>query len=484
MPHALEISEIQIYLSQFLTLEQLFECSLVCKNWRATFSPMLYVDMSLSYHINLIPSLQTLEKYSPYVKFLCMDGVMVLNYYSIHYVQLIELSVVSAFPEYRPTAEALSQLIHGSKHTLKRVNIDIIELPESTPAWNALAQCNDIYSLRFHNFTITSEAIKSIFTTLTNITKLDLAFVSMEDATLSLLVPESFTPVLNLTHITYNGTPAERQAEQFVLRLINISPNLLTLSWIRVSRVPTSLMHDINLLHYKNTMNSQLYKNFKHVSLSGMFDDKYTAYALNAMTNATELKLSIASFGRLSYQSLMRRHASTIVQLDIRRCPHTTGDMAQGILSGCPSLEKLAAPYIRGEDLVRVQNPGAGESEISVLGQDWVCLRLKSLSLFFAISTFDPYAVQSISEELHRRRELEQLHAFLQLSRLHDLEFLNIDGKKEVRGYTHLELNLQSNGGELERLKTLKKLKGFGAQGPIDDESLDWMKKNWPHCIL
>ncbi|KAF9424173.1 hypothetical protein BGZ76_003545 [Entomortierella beljakovae] len=233
------------------------------------------------------------------------------------------------------------------------------------------------------------------------------------------------------------------------------------------------------MMEYRNSMVSR--KNLKYLSLNGMMGDQDSALALKAMTNAIRVSLRYVSFNHQAHTTLIENHANTIVYLDISLCADTSGTMAQEILSRCPSLEYFGVDHIRGTDLVRIVPSGDGESENIVLGQEWVCLRLKSLIMYFDMST-DLSKDRSTSESkvlFQRQQKLEQLHVFRQLSRLCALEILDIRGTQPRP--TNLNLKLRTKGGELETLKTLKKLRKFLTRHPFDDESVGWIKKNWPN---
>ncbi|KAF9429071.1 hypothetical protein BGZ76_001865 [Entomortierella beljakovae] len=233
---------------------------------------------------------------------------------------------------------------------------------------------------------------------------------------------------------------------------------------------------------------------FENLSLRGYMCDSDLVLMLRAMTNAKELRLYGQSFGQRSYAALMNEHSNTITILYISECTGVSSTMIQGMLSGCPSLVCFEAGCIQGADLVRVvqsdfqSTHGTDDQEVVILGEDWSCLKLYHLSLYFNLSGFEAGIDRSTpnGKALFRRQlELEQFHAFRQLSRLHSLRYLNVDRKRNDDGHMPLNLRLRSHGGQLDQLKTLKNLRTFHppiATLDLSDEEKKWVQDSWgPH---
>ncbi|KAF9999015.1 hypothetical protein BGZ80_010384 [Entomortierella chlamydospora] len=216
------------------------------------------------------------------------------------------------------------------------------------------------------------------------------------------------------------------------------------------------------------------------------------ALTLDAMTDAVELNLGSSYFMEESFRSLMSRHADTIRVIILTRYDAPTSAAVQTIMTSCPSLEVIEAWLIRGRDLVRLKrlNQGGGigstvTTEDVVSGGDWVCLGLKSLSMEFSLCRYkqdveqwDPVGAARFAQ----RVRLEQEYAFQQLSRLTRLEKLNIKsrGNSPIRSF---DLRLESNGGGLDKLASLKRLEYFNFIHTVQDLSdleLNWMLDHWP----
>ncbi|KAF9207319.1 hypothetical protein BGZ49_000734 [Haplosporangium sp. Z 27] len=223
-------------------------------------------------------------------------------------------------------------------------------------------------------------------------------------------------------------------------------------------------------------------------------DDGDIATTLTAMTEARKFHVSSSNFLGNSYRALMANHAMTIQHLDFWNCTTITSTMVQGILTGCPSLESLQAKAILGTDLVRIvdddpKDPTAPERLI--LGKDWVCLKLKRLVVHFDLSSARAHIDQSTPEgktRFKRQQELEQYHAFRQVSRLTELEALDFRGDATIsQGKKCLNLKLRSRGGELEQLASLKKLSHiefYSTEQDMTEEEIDWMLEHWPKLTI
>ncbi|KAF9202420.1 hypothetical protein BGZ49_007418 [Haplosporangium sp. Z 27] len=220
-------------------------------------------------------------------------------------------------------------------------------------------------------------------------------------------------------------------------------------------------------------------------------EDNDIALALDAMTDAKDLVMKWSYFSDNSLRSLLSRHSMTIRTLVFCRYEFPTGSMVQTILSTCPSLEVVEFSSIGGIDLVKIDrvitNDANGDAAITdniVLAKDWVCLGLKSLSINIKMSRplYGPGQDDFIdAQQLEKQQKLEQVHAFRQLSRLEQLTKLDIKCL-ETLGKS-LDLRLESFGGHLEKLASLKRLEIFKFERTCQQMSKDeihWMFEHWP----
>ncbi|KAF9430359.1 hypothetical protein BGZ76_000861 [Entomortierella beljakovae] len=238
-------------------------------------------------------------------------------------------------------------------------------------------------------------------------------------------------------------------------------------------------------------MTSTKFKNLQDLDLSaGNLDDQSTADVLNAMYEAKAFEIVSSEFSMHSFNSLITRHAPTIRKLGLHYCSQLTGEMVQGILTQCPSLEIFKANRIHGAVLVRIGqvDPSTYDVDAVTLGQDWVCPNLRWLVLSFesggSTGIIDTKIPRSEREKLMElQRILAQKHVLRQLSRLTELRWLCFKFSEDYL-YQTLNLKLKSRGGELDQLSTLKKLEriDLGSE-PLDftEGEIDWMGGNWPY---
>ncbi|KAF9183178.1 hypothetical protein BGZ49_004611, partial [Haplosporangium sp. Z 27] len=239
---------------------------------------------------------------------------------------------------------------------------------------------------------------------------------------------------------------------------------------------------------FKRLIPAQLFSNLQSLTLTCYrLDDDQLVSILDNMLPAKELKTWDSSFAEKSYRSFMKNHAETIQDLELYGCSTMTSAMAQGILSGCPSLESFIANTIQGTDLARIESTDPGVETV-VLGKEWVCLQLKYLCIQFDMSSTEADIDQSTPEgeaRFKRQQRLEQEHAFRQLSRLTKLRTLIFYGSgSDGILRESLQLKLKSRGGELDRLATLKglvKIWSNETEQDMSEEELDWIGENWPN---
>jgi hypothetical protein len=177
---------------------------------------------------------------------------------------------------------------------------------------------------------------------------------------------------------------------------------------------------------------------------------------------------------------IIANHWNHIRNLDLADAYNVTGDMAQNILSECPHLEVFKSFNIRCTDLVRFTSEDSLSIEDVVSSKDWVCLGLKTLSLFF---DFNTKMMDTAPDQSQILQKIVQDHAFRQLSRLTMLESLDNNGR--IRNVAEsLDLRLQSRGRKLDQLATLTRLKSLQCSSSqkklmIGILELDWMESTW-----
>ncbi|KAF9544064.1 hypothetical protein EC957_012451 [Mortierella hygrophila] len=245
-------------------------------------------------------------------------------------------------------------------------------------------------------------------------------------------------------------------------------------------------------------------------------DDTHIEDLLDRMTDARDVNLNWTGFGPKSFQVLMIRHTMTLRSLSLL-CVQIQSKQIQTLLTSCPGLESFVADVLFGTELVRYGAPTKEGSEDSnevdftspdyeydmsvsafmgsgmgtLLGDDWVCLGLKSLTLNFALWGKNIHLKDTNLDSqaaMQKQYDLEQEHTFRQLARLtqlEKLELINATGKPPfVQG---VNLNLRTKGGRLEDLAPLTRLDMInfsGTQQLLDEEELEWMWDHWPRLFF
>ncbi|KAF9152276.1 hypothetical protein BG015_005519 [Linnemannia schmuckeri] len=244
--------------------------------------------------------------------------------------------------------------------------------------------------------------------------------------------------------------------------------------------------------------------------------DTHIEDLLDRMTDARDVNLNWTDFGPKSFQVLMIRHTMTLRSLSLI-CVQVQSKQIQMLLTSCPGLELFSANVLFGTELVRYGAPtkeGSKDSnevdftspdyeyDMSVsafmgsgtgilLGDDWVCLGLKSLALNFALGGKNIHLKDTSPESqaaMQKQYDLEQEHTFRQLARLTQLEkLLMINATGEPPFVQGVNLNLRTKGGRLEDLAPLTRLETVNFAGTkqlLDEEELDWMWENWPRLFF
>lgn len=245
-------------------------------------------------------------------------------------------------------------------------------------------------------------------------------------------------------------------------------------------------------------------------------NDTHIEGLLDRMTGARDINLNWTDFGPKSFQVLMIRHAMTLRSLSLL-CVQVQSKQIQALLTSCPGLELFSASVLFGTELVRYGAPtkegSEDDNEIdftspdyeydmsvstimgsgtgTLLGDDWVCLGLKTLMLNFALGGKNIHLKDTNPDSLvamQKQYDLEQEHTFRQLARLTQLETLQMfNATGEPPFVQGLNLNLRTKGGRLEDLAPLTRLDTInfaGTQQLLDEEELEWMWEHWPRLLF
>ncbi|KAF9433788.1 hypothetical protein BGZ76_008971 [Entomortierella beljakovae] len=477
----LDITEIRLYVGYYLECKDLFSCLLVCAAWSDTFIPLLYTKLSICDR-RTRPPLDSLKKYIDIPRRLHFFGDAGLRYYSIEFSSLTVLSLDNDSHGVEITP-AYVKLIQKNSETLREFNIARHPVVSTTTIWEALLQCPKLNTLNICQYSIHNVDLELFWRVCTKVEKLTLLsveFVSDDTPTSSL--PQEFPKLTSLALLK-----PTRFSWQDQLQLITKSKNLTKLRWN-----PESSRGHMDVQDYLAMISSDALRNVRELEMVNIFiDDETTAITLKALEKVTSIDMSHIKFAESSYLGLLENQAATIRSLNLFNCETATSPIIQGILSSCPSLEEFMANAIQGSELVQIES-GLSDMEAMVpekltLGKDWVCRKLRSLTLFFDMNSCDPDDTCHTTESDERREyreQLEQFHAFRQLSRLTELESLSVSRSP---GYDGESQGLKLKVEEMSVLASLKRLKTFSFNNTDQDMSedeIDWISENWPSLKL
>lgn len=294
-------------------------------------------------------------------------------------------------------------------------------------------------------------------------------------------------------------------------RIISQAPLLRSLQWaLGTKPFP---FQDIELVFPR----LKVFSFFRDVDIQIQeLSDTHIEHLLDRMTGARDVNLNWTDFGPKSFQVLMIRHTMTLRSLSLL-CVQIQSKQIQALLTSCPGLESFGANVLFGTELVRYGAPTKEGSEDddevdftspdyeydmsvstfmgsgtgTLLGDDWVCLGLKSLMLNFALGGKNIHLEDTNPDSLaamQKQYDLEQEHTFRQLARLTQLEKLQmVNATQEPPFAQGVNLNLRTKGGRLEDLAPLTRLDTInfaGTQQLLDEEEMEWMWDHWPRLLF
>ncbi|KAF9943501.1 hypothetical protein BGZ70_005867, partial [Mortierella alpina] len=326
-----DLPEIRSHLAPFLTSDDLPACAAVSKDWSSTYAPLLYRTCSVVYYSSKNPTPSTLLKYA--------DSIRRLRFSGIDFSQAS--SSIAALIKQNPNLKHLQFLDQPA--------LSSIEL------WNAVAGCTNLSSLQFLRCSMSPAHIPAFWKACSNLQTLEIQSLKLlmsngqdwPDQPSGIRFPR--LQVLTMTSIS--GISLLTQLE-----IVTLSPILKSLDWNmpRNAEMPSD---ELRLCIQK-----RLWPSLRELSLYTHISDDDLYEVLEVMKEAQRLYLPSARFGPKSFQSFMIHHSKTIRHLNLYCSPTLTGAMVHNIMSNCPMLEELAAPSLRGTDLIRFTLEGLNET--------------------------------------------------------------------------------------------------------------------------
>ncbi|KAF8953838.1 hypothetical protein BGZ46_003129, partial [Entomortierella lignicola] len=279
---------------------------------------------------------------------------------------------------------------------------------------------------------------------------------------------KKFSSMKSLSFNYVNNMTPEQQLE-----IIKRCPQIKTLCW---SHMPARLVTELcKVLTQDCPLLEEL--GLEEWNLS----DEDCSRIIDNSVGLTDILMSASNFGPKALSSCSR-YFSTLTGLDVSGCDKFTSSMAQHVMTSCHHLRKFEAYILNAQDILGVvEETQEYEEEDSESSQtlittvtalqpqqkDWVCLDLRSLSLFIGGFEGKPRDWQ--------RRVLHQIARLVKLEQIDvgtfDFNFNLSDG-----------LNLRLEAG-LDILGSLVNIKDFAFSGlspEMEEEEIRWMIKAWP----
>ncbi|KAF9557711.1 hypothetical protein EC968_007505, partial [Mortierella alpina] len=493
-----DLPEIRSHLAPFLAASDLPACAAVNKDWNSTYAPLLYRTCSALYYSRKNPTASTLLKHAHSIRHLRFSGIVSLDLFASQCCNLDILTIDGNWvqssnrpPEDFKKASSLITALIRQNPNLK--HLQFLDQPalSSAELWKAIAESSNLSSLQFLRCSISYAHIPSFLEACSNLQTLEIQRIKLVESNAQgwpdpPLTHLRFPRLQTLTMTSTSGISLLNQLE-----IIALSPILKSLDWT-IPRGAALPSEEIRLCIQK-----RLWPGLRDFSLSAYISDDDLSEVLDLIKEAQRLFLPSAAFGPKSFQSFLIHHSDTIRYLNLYCCSSLTGAMVHVIMSSCPMLEEFAVPSLRGSDLIRFTRGGVEESEeegedeaaleaFEMIGKDWVCQGLRSLTMYIDLTTNISSTKPSTPSEkarFQRRQLLAQDQILRQLTRLVQLEVLNIGRPSGWSQTKTLDLRMKERGGQLEKLSALEKLYHINfhdTSQELGKAEINWMFDNWP----
>ncbi|KAF9106496.1 hypothetical protein BGX27_009127 [Mortierella sp. AM989] len=481
---ALEIPELLGFIALYISDNRhLTACALVCKAWNEKFSASLY--RHLKFNINTSPNtLSGAIRHADHMRSLEIATNFDKTLFPLPFNRLRTLTIMhrSLSPD-DPTSVILqvSNLIRQNNSTLQDITVCYMNV--FTPAlWEAISTCSKLGKIRLTESIARGVDMLKLLDAIKQARVFDVIHASIDFSEVKL--PPTTTSPLRLPNLQHLQIFMPKGFLGDISTIIQHAPNLRSLN-LDSQLQPRLVPHMRELV-----VPLQRCQKLQDISLLNMrLSSEESAMVLDATMDAKLLNWEVRGFSQNALRSLISRHARTITDLYLVGSPELCSSMTQAIMTSCPLLEFLRLFTISGTDLVRVEKAGQGNqnTERVILGEDWICLGLKTLSLQFDLSSKTMNIDRNTPEGeavFQRQQQLEQYHAFRQIGRLTRLQDLLIIKFMPNGEYGRsLDLRLEANGGGLEGLAALKELDYIefrGTKQELSKDEIDWMLYQLP----
>ncbi|KAF9993027.1 hypothetical protein BGZ79_002374 [Entomortierella chlamydospora] len=486
LSNPLHIPEIKIEIGRYLKNSELANCVLVCRDWKKTFTQLLYSNIEITGKARTTPSLEALQHNRTFIRSLSFLNERIstahtklalpnLNTLRLH------LKEINAGITWEPIT-----MINKSKNITK-LELSRISTHDNSSFWESVASLHHLeeLSIRFQmmfreNAGDSQEQDKEIhafWDACSRVKKLDLSSFRFQHKDPRVPLGERTIPGPIIVRTLSNRTFSRLQDLKISQGSMHVSaqvmlimqcPALERLSWRVLPAHEASPDTALAVQHFSRHLASGKSARLTSLELdSFQVGDQDLAELIRALNNNSlkELELPSTQFGSRAFNAL-KYHFSTLRVLNLRDCPNlTSANVLELLQAACPYLESLAVDRIYAQYM----DPQ----------KIWPCHQtLRRLQIEFELD--QPPNINRSSAAAKTPQQLNEI-VFSCLGQLHQLEYLRV-GYHEPLNQASIPLEFQLSKG-LGKLAGLKKLEHFamgllaGSLGPKD---VDWMMNNWP----
>ncbi|KAF9111461.1 hypothetical protein BGX27_004913 [Mortierella sp. AM989] len=464
----MDLPEIRRNVGLLLTISELAIASAVCKSWNASFSSVLYSKIDwYDQSTSGIPSAEAIQSHASQIRILQLDGDPIdIPIEAI--TELEELRIPYGFTN-STNWERLPPLIKRNLN-LTKADLNVSEYGWTQEIVKEMSLNMALKRLRLTAGDVDSQTQEYIFDTCMHLHRLSLSISNWCDGIY--LDKWSQFPAISTLYLSIDSGLSPLQQ----LAIIQRCPKLETLYWFfSVEEFPTSEFCQVistSCLQVK-----ELTFHCQSPSTRRGFSDADLAMIFDSCREISSFYALDTEFSHLALHSLSRRFGS-LTELDLSDSSTLTSTMVQVIMTSCPLLVTLSATLLEARDIVgdammEDEKQIAGEeakgmeTQKQPLVQDWVCVKLETLTLQIC-------GLENKPTRWHRI-------IFQQLARLQNLEMLDINPYNLTTLYRDsLDLRLEAGLGALNNLKRLENLYFSGIRQNMEEQDLRWMLQAWP----
>ncbi|KAF9347120.1 hypothetical protein BGX34_003389 [Mortierella sp. NVP85] len=436
--HPLGLAEILSLVVVHLPPNSLPVCARVSKAWYQACLPFFWEDFSLK---DSEKSLALIQSHSHLVKKLRIGSVP-QEHATLRFSNLDSIHLESPGIEDSHTIRFILEHPMVTRLELRSL------LPACEPAfWDRLLGFHNLRDLAMPSVEIFGANVDKFWQLCKRLQRLDIYVL---DPTIDTPIPEKLTSIreFSLLACYANNIP-------FFIEFIRNCPYLTSIEWLSNPSQDEGFVSGlVKLLETNSLPNLERL----HIGTGGISNVLF-AKLLQHMPRITSLSVDFSQNAfRMDFATLLQPHFSNLRILEVTPTVEAKSSLAQDIMSSCPLLETLKAPFV--------------DAHVVAEGKPWVCLNLKVLKLVFF---FDP------------PNSITQLQPLIldRLATLTRLEELSMVGplRRNFFGGT-IDLRIESG---LDRLSTLGRLSTFRIcqmDQRMEHAEVDWMLKHWKNLTV